>query len=234
MKAYTVHELAKMIDHSLLRPELDDKMLEEGIEVARKYDTATICIKPYYVPRSVELLKGSGVKVSTVIGFPHGGNITAVKFLEAREAISQGAQELDIVCNIGKVLSGDWEYVSRDLATITGFCRKSGVLTKVIFENCYLNDIQKTRMCEVCERAGVDFVKTSTGFGSGGATDADLKLMRANCSPKVQVKAAGGVRTLDRLLEVVAIGVTRVGATATAVILDEAAKRVAEGKALEA
>jgi deoxyribose-phosphate aldolase len=234
MKAYTVHELAKTIDHSLLRPELDDKALEEGIAVALKYDTATICIKPYYVPRSVELLKGSDVKVSTVIGFPHGGNTTDVKLYEAREAIAQGSKELDIVSNIGKVLSGDWDFVSRDLARLADYARKSGVLTKVIFENCYLNDAQKTRLCEVCERAGVDFVKTSTGFGTGGATDPDLKLMRANCSPRVQVKAAGGVRTLDRLLEVLALGVTRVGATATAVILDEAAKRVAEGKALEA
>jgi deoxyribose-phosphate aldolase len=221
----TVAAIAKTIDHSLLNPVMTDAVLLEGIETARKYKVASVCIKPYFLPKAVELLKGSGVAASTVIGFPHGGHTTGIKVLEAQQALQEGAAELDMVVNIGKVLSGDWEYVEVDIKAVVDACKTRGALTKVIFENCYLQDSHKIKLCQICEKVGADFVKTSTGYGTSGATTEDLKLMRANVSSKVQVKAAGGVRDLDRLLEVLALGVTRVGATATVKILEDAALR---------
>jgi deoxyribose-phosphate aldolase len=223
---YTYDELAAMIDHSLLNPVMTDAVLAEGCELAARYKTATVCIKPYAVPLAAKLLQGTGVKVSTTIGFPHGGHLTAIKVRETEEAIAQGALELDMVCNIGKALSGDWAYVQDDIAAVVNAAHARNVLVKVIFENCYLQDEHKIKLCKICTDVAVDFVKTSTGYGTGGATIEDLTLMRAHAGAAVHVKAAGGVRDLDKLLEVRALGVTRVGATATAVMLDEARRRL--------
>jgi len=226
---YTYEQIAKMIDHSLLNPILTDEELEAGCQVALKYDVGSVCIKPYYLKRCSELLAGSTVAASTVIGFPQGGNTTSIKLAETRQAIADGGKELDMVVNIGKVLSGDWNYVREDLRAVIDCSHDAGSLVKVIFENCYLNNAQKIRLCEICGELGADWVKTSTGYGTGGATDEDLTLMRKHSPAEVQVKAAGGVRTLDRLLEVRAIGVTRVGATSTIQMLEDCKQRLAAG-----
>ena len=223
---YTYQQIAKMIDHSLLNPALTDAELEAGCRLAVEYDVATVCIKPYYVSRCAELLAESTVKASTTIGFPHGGHTTHVKANEAETAIADGAEELDMVVNVGKVRSGDWSYVESDIEAVAEVAHARGKIIKVIFENCYLDDRQKIRLCEICGRLGADFVKTSTGYGEGGATVEDLKLMRRHSPERVQVKAAGGVRTLDNLLEVRALGVTRVGASRTAAILDDCRHRL--------
>jgi deoxyribose-phosphate aldolase len=225
MKTHSAASLAKTIDHSLLNPALTDQALIDGIELAKKYQVASVCIKPYFVAMAAKVLKGSGVAVGTVIGFPHGGHVTSIKFLECQQAIHDGATELDMVVNIGKVLSGDWDYVEEDLRSILTVCQARGAVSKIIFENCYLEDPHKIKLCELSEKLGAKFVKTSTGYGTAGATNEDLKLMLSHVSPKVKVKAAGGIRTLDRLLEVLELGVARVGATATQAILEEAAKR---------
>ncbi|NPV68362.1 MAG: deoxyribose-phosphate aldolase [Anaerolineae bacterium] len=224
---YTYHELAKMIDHSLLNPTLTVADLEAGIQLALAYDVASVCIMPYYLRRCADLLRGSTVRASTTIGFPHGGHTTAIKVAEAEQALADGGEELDMVVNISQVLSGAWDAVARDIEAVTAVTHAAGQKIKVIFENCYLNDDQKIMLCQICGEIGVDWVKTSTGYGSGGATDADLRLMRQHTPPQVQIKAAGGVRTLDRLLEVRALGVSRCGATRTAAILDEARQRLA-------
>ena len=223
---YTYLQIAKMIDHSLLNPVMTDKTLEEGCRLAVDYDVATVCLKPYYLKRCVELLSGSTVKPSITIGFPHGGHTTAVKVAEAREGVRDGAQELDMVVNIGKVLSRDWDFVRHDIADVVKAAHDGGALVKVIFENCYLLNDHKITLCKICGEVGADWVKTSTGYGSGGANVEDLKLMREHSPAHVQVKAAGGVRTLDLLLEIRALGVTRVGASATAAILDECKHRL--------
>jgi deoxyribose-phosphate aldolase len=223
---YAYTDIAKMIDHSLLNPSLAMADLEAGCQVALDYDVASVCIMPYALPRCAELLAGSTVHASTTIGFPHGGHTTAVKVAEAERALDDGGQELDMVVNISKVLSGDWDYVRADLAAVIDVTHARGQKIKVIFENCYLNDDHKVHLCAICGELGADWVKTSTGYGTGGATDADLRLMRANSPPSVQVKAAGGVRTLDRLLEVRALGVTRVGASRTTDILDECKRQL--------
>jgi len=219
---YTYHDVAKMIDHSLLNPTLTEIELEQGIQLALDYDVASVCIMPYYLKRCAERLVGSAVKASTTIGFPHGGHTTRVKIAETEQAIHDGGEELDMVVNISQVLSGNWEAVSADIEAVTRLTHAAGQKVKVIFENCYLDDEHKIMLCRICGDLGVDWVKTSTGYGSGGATDADLRLMRAHAPEHVQVKAAGGVRTLDRLLEVRALGVTRAGATRTATMLEEA------------
>ncbi len=223
---YTYSDIAKMIDHSLLNPTLTDRDLEQGCQLALRYDVASVCIMPYGLKRCAEMLKGSTVKASTTIGFPHGGHTTAIKVAEARQALADGGQELDMVVNISEVLSGDWDYVRSDIAAVIDVTHKKGQKVKVIFENCYLNNDQKIKLCEICGALGADWVKTSTGYGTGGATIEDLKLMRQQAPQHVQVKAAGGVRDLDKLLEVRAIGVTRVGATHTADILDECKRRL--------
>ena len=225
---YTYQDIAKMIDHSLLNPTLTDKDLEQGCHLALDYDCASVCIMPYALRRATEFLKGSSVKASTTIGFPHGGHTTAVKVAEARQALDDGGEELDIVVNISKVLSEDWDYVRADLRAVIDLTHERGQKTKIIFENCYLKDSHKIRLCEICAELGADWVKTSTGFAPGGATMEDLKLMRAHSPARVQVKAAGGVRDLDKLLEVRALGVTRVGATRTAQMLDECKRRLAK------
>jgi deoxyribose-phosphate aldolase len=226
MPEFTYADLAKMIDHSLLQPTMTDDDLERGCRLAREYDVASVCIKPYAVRRAVELLAGSTVVVGTTIGFPHGGHITEIKRAESRRATADGAKELDMVVNIGKVLTGDWKYVTEDVRAVVEQAHRDGAIVKVIFENCFLNDVQKEQLCKICGEVGADFVKTSTGYGDSGATDDDLRLMRRCSPPRVQVKAAGGVRTFDRLLAVRSLGVTRVGATATKAILDECKARL--------
>jgi deoxyribose-phosphate aldolase len=240
---YTYDELAKTIDHSLLHPTMTDRELEEGCRLAAKYGVASVCIKPYAVRRAAELLKGTGVLVGAVIGFPHGNGATESKRYETELACRDGAAEIDMVVNIGKALGGDWDYVERDIGAVCDEAHRRGARVKVIFENDYLGkggagldgDEFKRKLCRVCEAAGADWVKTSTGYGFvkqpdgsynyQGATEHDLALMRANVSAKVQVKAAGGVRDLDGLIRVRDLGATRCGATATAAMLDEYRRR---------
>ena len=231
MSAVTKHEIAKMIDHSLLHPTMDDETLKAGIELARKYNVASVCIKPYAVEMAAEMLKGSDVMVGTVIGFPHGNSKIEVKVFETEKAMDDGAVEIDMVVNTGKVLSGDWDYVNDEISAIASVTRERGAALKVIFENDFLpDDSAKIKLCEICNRHKVAFVKTSSGYGFvkqsdgsynyKGATEHDLKLMRDHADAGVQVKAAGGVRTLDDTLRVRGLGVTRIGATATATILN--------------
>jgi len=223
---YTYEDVAKMIDHSLLNPTLTDKELDEGCQLALNYNVASVCIMPFYLKRCTEILTGGTVKAGATIGFPHGGHTTAVKVAEAKQALDEGGAELDMVVNISKVLSGDWEYVRNDIKAVIYITHDRGQKVKVIFENCYLNDDQKIKLCEICGDLNADWVKTSTGYGTGGATIEDLKLMRKHSPAHVQIKAAGGVRDLDKLLEVRALGVTRSGASQTANILDEAKRRL--------
>lgn len=223
---YTYLDIAKMIDHSLLNPTLTASDLEQGIQLALAYDVASVCILPYYLKRCAERLRGSAVKASATIGFPHGGHSTAIKLAEARQALADGGEELDMVVNISQVLSGGWSYVRDDISAVIGAAHEAGKKVKVIFENCYLKDEHKIRLCEICGELDADWVKTSTGYGTGGATLEDLQLMRKHAPPRVQVKAAGGVRDLDMLLRVREIGVTRVGASRTAEMLDECRRRL--------
>ncbi len=229
-KTITSVQLAKVIDHSLLRPELTEHEVVEGCQLAARYNTATVCVKPCHVRLAAEVLKGSDVKVSTVVGFPHGSNLTAIKVAEAQAAMDDGAVELDMVLNIGALRSGQADFVRSDIQAVCQAAHARGAKVKVIFENAYLNEAQKILACKLSEQAGADWVKTSTGFAPSGATLDDLHLMRANVSEKVQVKAAGGVRTLDAILAVIDAGCTRCGATATAAIMDEFAQRQREGQ----
>ncbi len=217
----TYHDISKTIDHSLLRPELDDQFVEDGIRLAAEYDVASATVRPADVERAVPMLRGTDVKVGTVVGFPHGNHLTETKVFETRRALEQGALEIDMVIQIAALRSGRDEDVRADIAAVADVAHAGGAIVKVIFENAYLTDDEKIRACRLTEAAGGDFVKTSTGFATTGATHDDLRLMRANTSARIAVKAAGGVRTLDALLEVMALGVTRVGATATKTILDD-------------
>lgn len=228
-----VLELAKMIDHSLLHPTMTDAELKAGCELARHYRVASVCIKPYAVTAAASWLQGSEVAVGTVVGFPQGNSRIEIKVAETEQACKDGATEIDMVVNIGKVLGGDWPYVQEEISAILHASHRHGALLKVIFENDFLpEDAHKIQLCEICSQLGVDFVKTSTGYGfvkgaNGtysyqGATDHDLQLMRKHSAPEVQVKAAGGVRTLKDVLRVKALGVTRIGASATQSILNEA------------
>lgn len=219
-------DVAKMIDHSLLNPTIAAPDLDAGIELAIAYDVASVCIMPFYMKRCVEKLAGTGVKPSTTIGFPHGGHTTEIKRAEAERAIADGCEELDMVVNISQVLAGQWDYVRDDIAAVIEVAHAADRKVKVIFENAYLNDDQKIRLCEICTELNADWVKTSTGYAPGGATHEDLRLMRKHAGDHVQVKAAGGVRDLDALLAVREIGVTRCGASRTADILGEARKRL--------
>ncbi len=231
-----VTELAKMIDHSLLHPTMTDEDLQKGCALAKAYNVATVCIKPYAIKEALEWLKGSSVLVCAVIGFPQGNSTIDVKVFETEEACKDGAHEIDMVVNIGKVLGEDWDYVEKEIAAIVSVTKRNNAALKVIFENDFLpGDKYKIKLCEICSKLNVEFVKTSTGYGFvkgadgkysyEGATEHDLLLMRKYSAPHVQIKAAGGVRTLDDLLKVKALGVTRVGATATAAMLEEAKKR---------
>lgn len=232
-------DLAKMIDHSILQPTHTDEDLLIQCEVARKCDVASVCVKPYAVKTAVSKLKGSSVVVGCVIGFPHGNSSTKVKVFEAEQACIDGAKEIDMVINIGKALGGDWEYVENEIKAVTDICHRNAAIVKVIFETDYVTKTEdKIRLCGICTRVGADFVKTSTGYGfikqpNGdfnykGATLADVELMRIHSGPHVQVKCAGGVRTLDDLLKMRAAGATRSGATATEAILSEAMNRFGE------
>lgn len=232
----TVFKLAKMIDHSILQPTHTDADLEKQCAIARKYNVASVCVKPYAVKKAVNLLRGSDVMVGCVIGFPHGGSSTAVKVFESEQACNDGAVEIDMVINIGKALGGDWDYIENEIKTITDTCHMNNAIVKVIFETDFITRAEdKIKLCEICTKAGADFVKTSTGYGfvkqpNGdfnykGATVSDIELMRKHCGPKVQVKCAGGVRTLDDLLKMRAAGATRSGATATETMMEEAMKR---------
>ena len=226
MSDFNYHDISKMIDHSLLHPTTNVADLEAGIRLAIAYEAASVCIMPYYLKRCTEMLNGTGVAASTTIGFPHGGHTTEIKKAEAVRALADGCEELDMVVNISKVLSGDWDYVKSDIAAVIDVAHAAGQKVKVIFENCYLNEEQKIKLCEICTELNADWVKTSTGYGTSGATPEDLKLMRKHAGEQVQVKAAGGVRDLDTLLSVRQIGVTRCGASRTAEILGEARKRL--------
>ena len=226
MDGLTYPDIAKMIDHSLLNPTMTMEDFERGCRLALDYDVASVCIMPHAVPLAARYLRGSGVNCSTTIGFPHGGHTTAVKVAEVRQAVQDGAAELDTVVNISRVLSGDWSYVCNDLRAVIDLAHGSGAKVKIIFENCYLQDSHKIRLCELSSELNADWVKTSTGYATGGATMGDLALMRKHSAPHVQVKAAGGIRDLDALLRVRALGVTRCGATRTASMLDEARKRL--------
>lgn len=216
----TYEEIAKMIDHSLLKPMLTDKEIEEGCKIASKYRVATVCVRPSDVVFAEKLLKGTNVLVTTVIGFPHGTTTIHAKSAEAEEAIKNGCRELDVVLNIGKLKSHDYDYVKRDLRAVVDLAHKHNVIVKVIFENCYLTDEEKIAACGICNEINADFVKTSTGYGTGGAEDRDLILMRKHAKASIQVKAAGGVRTLERALRVRELGCTRFGCTATVEILE--------------
>lgn len=220
-------DVAQMIDHSLLNPTLTVTDLEAGCRLAVAYEVASVCALPYFLRRCAALLDGTGVRPSTTIGFPHGGQATAVKRSEALQAIADGGQELDMVVNISQVLSGDWTYVREDVRAVVDESHAAGRKVKVIFENAYLRDDHKVALCAICGELGADWVKTSTGYAPSGATLDDLRLMRRHSPPHVQVKAAGGVRDLDMLLAVRATGATRCGASRTKDILDEARRRLA-------
>ena len=231
----TLRDLAKMIDHSLLHPTMTDEDIRKGCELARRYDVATACVKPYAISLAKEVLAGSSVAICPVIGFPHGNSATRIKVSEAESAVREGGAEIDMVINIGKALGEDWDYVSAEIKAINQSVIGNGAILKVIFENDYLQERHIIKLCEICSEVGVTFVKTSTGYGfvkqeNGmysykGATIPHLKLMRKHCLPSVQIKAAGGVRTLDDLLLVRSLGVTRIGATTTQAMLEEAKKR---------
>lgn len=222
----TYEAIAKRIDHSLLGPTLTEAELDEGCRLAIRYQVASVCIKPFAVHHAARLLKGTGVEVGTTIGFPHGGHATAVKVFEARQAMDDGATELDMVINIGQAIGGQWEPVANDILQVTRAAHDQGAIVKVIFENCYLNDEQKVRLCQICGEVGADYVKTSTGYGTGGATHEDLILMRRSAPPQVKLKAAGGVRTLDQAIAVANLGCDRIGASKTAEMLDELRARL--------
>jgi deoxyribose-phosphate aldolase len=222
----TYPQLAKMIDHSILQPTSTQAELESGCELALAYDVASVCILPYYLKRCAEILAGSTVVPSCTIGFPHGGHTTVIKAAEAKQAIIDGGLELDMVVNISKVLSGDWNYVRNDIEAVIDTAHAAGAKVKVIFENCYLKDEHKIKLCQICGELKADWVKTSTGYGTSGATIEDLVLMRKHSPASVQVKAAGGVRDLDTLLKIRETGATRCGASKTKEILDEARKRL--------
>jgi deoxyribose-phosphate aldolase len=225
----TYETIAKRLDHSLLGPTLTDRELEAGCRLAAEYDVASVCIKPYAVPLAARILKGTTVAVGTTIGFPHGGHRTDVKVFEAERAMDDGATELDMVVNIGQALGGDYDAVKADVAAVVSAAHKRNALVKVIFENCYLKPEHIATLSALCGEVSADFVKTSTGYGTGGATNDDLILMRKSAPPHVKLKAAGGVRDLDAAIAVTLLGCDRIGASRTAEMLDELRKRLANG-----
>jgi deoxyribose-phosphate aldolase len=213
-------DIASMIDYSMLKPTITDKEIEAGCATAKKYGVATVCVRPSDVPLASRLLKGSPVLVCTVIGFPHGTTTTSAKVCESKQAMEDGSKELDMVINIGKMKSGDYDFVKRDIQTVVDLAHSRGVKVKVIFENCTLTEQEIIKATEICNEAGADWIKTSTGFGSGGAEDKDIKVMIKYAKPGVQVKAAGGIKTLERAIEVRNLGCTRIGCSSPAEILD--------------
>ncbi len=225
----TPEMIAKMLDHSTLQPFLTEEDIRKGCEIAKQYKTASVCARPGDMHIVAKELTGTGIKVCTVIGFPHGAHRTDVKVYEAERALDDGCEELDMVLNIGWMKAGQYDQVEAEIRAIVALAHARRAIVKVILETCYLDEAQKIEACKICERAGADFVKTSTGYGSAGATIEDLILMRANVSAKVQVKASGGIRTLDQVLSARAVGATRCGVSATQAIMEEAEKRYAEG-----
>ena len=221
MAEYTRAEVARVIDHSLLGPAMTEAELEAGCRGAAGWGVASVCVKPYFVARARALLRDSAVRTGTTVGFPHGGHAISVKVAEARTALGQGAQELDMVINIGKAKGGDWSYLEDEIGAVVEAAHQGDGLVKVIFENCYLTDEEKRELCRICRKLGADFIKTSTGFGSGGATDDDLRLMLAEAGEEMGVKAAGGIRTYADVARVMDMGVKRVGASQTERILEE-------------
>lgn len=224
----TYDAIAKMIDHSLLRPELTEEQIHEGCRVARQYQVATVTVRPADVDLAVRAMEGSGVPISTVAGFPHGSQTISTKVFEARDLIRRGAREVDMVLNVGKLVSRSFQYIESELSQMAAACHDNDAILKVIFENAYLTDELKIVACRIATATGCDFVKTSTGFAPTGATLEDLRLMRQHSGPNVQVKAAGGVRTLDAAIQVFEAGCTRFGATATIAILEDWKKRLAD------
>jgi deoxyribose-phosphate aldolase len=220
---YSKQKIAKTIDHSLLKPEMTRDEVRQGCEIAKKYDVASVCCKPSDVAFCAEILKGTDVEIGTVVGFPHGSSTTATKVFETKAAIADGATEIDMVLNIGLLKSGLYEEVKSDIKAVVDAA--GGKMVKVILENAYLTDDEKVTACKLCEAAGAHYVKTSSGYAPTGATVADVKLMRASVSPKVKVKSAGGVRTLDALIEMLDAGIERSGATTTSTMLDEYTQR---------
>lgn len=217
---FTYEEIAGMIDHSLLKPTLTDSEIQEGCKIADEYGVASVCVRPSDVKLAKSILKNSKVLVTTVIGFPHGTTTTHAKVAEAEEAIDNGAVELDMVLNVGKLKSKDFEYVEKDIKAVSDLAHGKNALVKVIFENCFLSEDEIISACKICNKVGVDFVKTSTGYGTGGAEDKDIRIMRKYADPKIQIKAAGGIRTLERAIEIRELGCTRFGCTATVGILE--------------
>jgi deoxyribose-phosphate aldolase len=220
-RGYTLEQVAKTIDHSILKPDFTDADVRAGAELALKYNTASYCIRPMDVAPAAELLSGSDVHVCTVIGFPHGSTTTAVKAFETADAIKNGAVEIDMVINISALLSGDYDYVEHDIRAVVDVAHPAGASVKVIFETAFLNDDLIVKACELTEAAGADYVKTSTGFASEGATLHNVKLMKATVGDRLKVKSSGGVRTLDQLIDFMDAGVTRSGCSATAQVLEE-------------
>lgn len=226
---FTVAEIARLLDHSLLNPSLPEVALVEGCRLARELGCASVCVVPHFLSRAVALLGDGSTLPTTTVGFPHGGHVTATKVLEAQNALESGARELDMVVNVSKVKDHDWAHVRSEIRAVLDVTHAHGARLKVIFENCYLSDDEKIRLCQICGELGADWVKTSTGYGTGGSVDEDLVLMRKHSPPSVQVKAAGGIRTLDGVLRVRKLGVTRIGASASKAILDEARARIEHG-----
>ena len=231
-----VNELAKMIDHSILHPTMTDEDLIRECAIAKKYDVASVCVKPYMVKQAKELLKGTQVFVGCVIGFPAGNSTIQVKVFETETACKDGAVEIDMVINIGKALQGDWNYIEEEIKAVTDTSHRNGAIVKVIFETDYVTKEEDIiKLCEICTKVNADYVKTSSGFGfvkgpDGkydyvGATIPNLLLMRHHSGPKVKVKAAGGVRTLDQLIAVKEAGCDRCGATATTAMMEDAIRR---------
>ena len=226
MIEYSLEEIAGAIDHAILNPVATQEDVEKGCLLASEYHVAAVCVKPSYVSQAADLLEGSPVAVGTTVGFPQGGNTTTIKVREAEQAMDDGAVELDMVVNIGEVLAGQWEHVSEDIRAVLDVVRGCGRMLKVIFENCYLNEQQKEQLCRICGDLGVDFAKTSTGFATGGATEDDVRLMRRSLPPRVKIKAAGGIRSLDDFLKFRRAGADRIGTSSTQDILAEYRSRI--------
>ena len=231
----TLRDIAQLIDHTLLHPAMTDDEVRKGCELARKYEVKAVCVKPYSIPMAKEVLKGSPVAICAVAGFPHGNSLTISKLREAQDSVAAGAHEIDVVVNIGKVLSGEYEYVKEELRAINRACQRTGTVVKVIFENDFLQDEHIIELCKICTEVNVNYVKTSTGYGFvkqldgsynyKGATEHHVKIMRQNCPSYIRIKAAGGIRTLDGVLKFHALGWSRIGLSATESILEEAKKR---------
>ena len=218
-------ELAKLLDHSTLQPFLTDDDIRRGCDIALKYETATVCARPGDMKIVTAALRGSSVLPCTVIGFPHGAHTADVKVYESQRALEDGCRELDMVINIGKLLTGNEGFVRDEIAALAETAHRADAILKVIIETCYLNDDQKRLACRLSEEAGADFVKTSTGYGKGGATKEDIVLMRGAVSPRVRVKASGGIRDLDTVLLMHQSGADRCGVSATEAIMEEAIRR---------